>query len=122
ISPPTIAQHAALAAFRPETLEILEQRREAFKERRDLLVDGLRALGFGIPLMPEGAFYVYADASRFTDNTFDFCWDLLEQDKVAVTPGIDFGEYQANRYIRFSYTTSVTQIEKALARLRLRLS
>ncbi|MDX2423604.1 MAG: aminotransferase class I/II-fold pyridoxal phosphate-dependent enzyme [Amphritea sp.] len=76
ISPPTIAQHAALAAFRPETLEILEQRREAFKERRDLLVDGLRALGFGIPLMPEGAFYVYADASRFTDNTFDFCWDL----------------------------------------------
>ncbi|MBU2966863.1 pyridoxal phosphate-dependent aminotransferase [Amphritea sp. 2_MG-2023] len=122
ISPPTIAQHAALAAFRPETLEILEQRREAFKERRDLLVDGLRALGFGIPLMPEGAFYVYADASRFTDNTFDFCWDLLEQDKVAVTPGVDFGEYQANRYIRFSYTTSVTQIEKALARLRLRLS
>ncbi|RTE64648.1 pyridoxal phosphate-dependent aminotransferase [Amphritea opalescens] len=122
ISPPTIAQHAALAAFRPETLEILEQRREAFRERRDLLVDGLRALGFGIPLMPEGAFYVYADASRFTDNTFDFCWDLLEQDKVAVTPGVDFGDYQANRYIRFSYTTSVAQIEKALARLRLRLS
>ncbi|WP_296061941.1 pyridoxal phosphate-dependent aminotransferase [uncultured Amphritea sp.] len=122
ISPPTIAQYAALAAFRPETIDILEQRREAFRERRDLLVNGLRELGFGIPLMPEGAFYVYADASRFTDNTFDFCWDLLDQDKVAVTPGIDFGEYRANRYIRFSYTTSVTQIEKALERLRRRLS
>ncbi|WP_372597381.1 pyridoxal phosphate-dependent aminotransferase [Amphritea sp.] len=122
ISPPTIAQYAALAAFRPETIDILEQRREAFRERRDLLVNGLRELGFEIPLMPEGAFYVYADASRFTDNTFDFCWDLLDQDKVAVTPGIDFGEYRANRYIRFSYTTSVTQIEKALERLRRRLS
>lgn len=121
ISPPTIAQYAALAAFRPETIDILEQRREAFRERRDLLVNGLRELGFEIPLMPEGAFYVYADASRFTDNTFDFCWDLLDQDKVAVTPGIDFGEYRANRYIRFSYTTSVTQIEKALERLRRRL-
>ncbi|MDO6563906.1 pyridoxal phosphate-dependent aminotransferase [Amphritea sp. 1_MG-2023] len=122
ISPPTIAQYAALAAFQPDTLEILEQRREAFKERRDILVKGLRSLGFGIPLTPEGAFYVYADASRFTDNTFDFCWTLLEQDKVAVTPGIDFGDYQANRYIRFSYTTSVAQIETALARLRARLS
>ncbi|WP_417227417.1 pyridoxal phosphate-dependent aminotransferase [Amphritea sp.] len=122
ISPSTIAQHAALAAFRPETLEILEQRREIFRERRDLLVNGLRALGFGVPLMPEGGFYVYADASRFTDNTFDFCWQLLEQDKVAVTPGIDFGDYLANRYIRFSYTTGVAQIEKALARLQQRLS
>ena len=122
ISPPTIAQHAALAAFQPDTIEILEQRREAFRARRDLLVAGLRELGFEIPLMPEGAFYVYADASRFTDNTFDFCWELLEQDKVAVTPGIDFGEFQANRYIRFSYTTSVEQIEKALHRLQQRLS
>uniref|UniRef100_UPI003D0C3404 aminotransferase class I/II-fold pyridoxal phosphate-dependent enzyme n=1 Tax=Amphritea sp. TaxID=1872502 RepID=UPI003D0C3404 len=122
ISPPTIAQHAALAAFQPETIAILEQRREAFRARRDLLVGGLQALGFEIPLMPEGAFYVYADASRFTDNTFDFCWELLERDKVAVTPGIDFGEYRANRYIRFSYTTSVEQIEKALHRLQQRLS
>lgn len=122
ISPPTIAQHAALAAFRPETLDILEQRRETFRERRDLLVNGLRALGFGVPLMPEGGFYVYADASPFTDNTFDFCWQLLEQDKVAVTPGIDFGDYLANRYIRFSYTTGEAQIEKALARLQQRLS
>lgn len=122
ISPPTISQYAALEAFKPETTAILEQRREAFRERRDLLVSGLRELGFKIPLMPEGAFYVYADASHLTDNTYDFCWDLLEQDKVAVTPGIDFGDHRANQFIRFSYTTGIGQIEKALARLRNRLN
>lgn len=122
ISPPTISQYAALEAFKPDTTAILEQRREAFRERRDLLVSGLRELGFGIPLMPEGAFYVYADASHLTDNTFDFCWDLLEQDKVAVTPGIDFGDHLANKFIRFSYTTGLEQIEKALSRLRNRLT
>ncbi|BBB27678.1 pyridoxal phosphate-dependent aminotransferase [Amphritea japonica] len=122
ISPPTIAQYAALEAFSPETTTILEQRRTAFQERRDLLVSGLRELGFGIPLTPEGAFYVYADASHLTDNTFDFCWELLEQDKVAVTPGIDFGDHRANQFIRFSYTTGIAQIEKALSRLRKRLT
>lgn len=122
ISPPTISQHAALAAFEPDTIAILEQRREAFRERRDLLVAGLRELNFDIPVTPEGAFYVYADASRLTDNAFDFCWDLLEQDKIAVTPGVDFGEYRANQFVRFSYTTGVEQIEKALDRLRVRLS
>ncbi|WP_290703186.1 pyridoxal phosphate-dependent aminotransferase [Amphritea sp.] len=122
ISPPTISQYAALEAFNPETTAILEQRREAFRERRDLLVNGLRELGFDIPLMPEGAFYVYADASHLTDNTFDFCWELLEQDKVAVTPGIDFGDHRANQFIRFSYTTGIGQIEKALSRLRHRLN
>lgn len=122
ISPPTISQYAALEAFNPETMVILEQRREAFRERRDLLVNGLREMGFKIPLMPEGAFYVYADASHLTDNTFDFCWELLEQDKVAVTPGIDFGDHRANHFIRFSYTTGIGQIEKALSRLRHRLN
>ena len=122
ISPPTISQYAALEAFNPETMAILEQRREAFRERRDLLVNGLREMGFKIPLMPEGAFYVYADASHLTENTFDFCWELLEQDKVAVTPGIDFGDHRANQFIRFSYTTGIGQIEKALSRLRHRLS
>ncbi len=122
ISPPTIAQYAALAAFEPQTIEILEQRRAAFQQRRDLLVNGLRELGFEIPLMPEGAFYVYADASHLTDNTFDLCWELLEQEKLAVTPGLDFGRHRANAFIRFSYTTGVEQIEKALLRLRKRFS
>jgi len=121
ISPCTISQHAALAAFKPETIEILEQRRQAFAERRDLLVGGLRDLGFDIPVTPEGAFYVYAGASHLTDNTFDYCWSLLEEDKVAVTPGLDFGQHHSNRFIRFSYTTGKDRIDLALERLRKRI-
>ncbi len=122
ISPATLSQHAALAAFQPETLEILEQRREAFALRRDRLVEGLRELGFGIPLMPEGAFYVYADASHLTDDSFAFCWSLLEEDLLAVTPGADFGFNHPERFIRFAYTTGMDRIELALERLRARIS
>lgn len=122
ISPPTISQYAALAAFEPETLVILEERRHQFELRRNLLVDGLRQLGFKIPLMPEGAFYVYADASHLTDNTFEYCWRLLEEQHVAVTPGLDFGTYRANQFIRFSYTTGLDRIELALQRLATKLT
>ena len=122
ISPPTVSQHAALAAFEPETLAILEDRRHQFELRRNLLVDGLRQLGFKIPLMPEGAFYVYADASHLTDNTFEYCWSLLEELHVAVTPGLDFGTYRANQFILFSYTTGLDRIELALQRLATKIS
>lgn len=121
ISPSAIAQYAALAAFEPESIAIFEQRREAFQERRDYLIKGLQALGFGVPAHPEGAFYVYADASAFTDDSFAFCWSLLEENHIAVTPGADFGQANAARYVRFSYTTSLEQIEKALNRLAQRL-
>lgn len=121
ISPPTVSQYAALAAFEPESLAIFEQRRQAFQERRDLLVSGLRDLGFDIPFTPEGAFYVYAGASHLTDNTYDFCWSLLEEDKVATTPGVDFGSYRSNEFIRFSYTTGLDRIEEALNRLHKRI-
>jgi len=117
ISPPTISQYAALAAFEPETLAILEIRRAEFEARRNILVGGLRELGFAIPLMPEGAFYVYADASHLTDDTFTYCWELLENQHIAVTPGLDFGRYKANQFIRFSYTTGLDRIELALERL-----
>ena len=121
ISPSTIAQYAALAAFEPESIQIFEQRREDFRVRRDYLVKGLLELGFIIPAQPEGAFYVYADASRFTDDSFAFCWSLLEENHIAVTPGADFGHVNASRYVRFSYTTSLEQIEKALSRMAKRL-
>ncbi|SEG80381.1 aminotransferase class I/II-fold pyridoxal phosphate-dependent enzyme [Marinobacterium lutimaris] len=117
ISPPTISQHAALACFEPESIELFEQRRVEFGKRRDLLVSGLRELGFGIARPPEGAFYVYADASHLTDNSFDWCWSLLEEDKVAATPGADFSRFDAERYVRFSYTTGLDRIELALERL-----
>jgi len=121
ISPSTIAQYAALAAFEPESIQIFEQRRAEFKVRRDYLVKGLLELGFVIPAQPEGAFYVYADASRFTHDSFAFCWSLLEEDHIAITPGADFGHVNASRYVRFSYTTSLEQIEKALSRMAKRL-
>ncbi|WP_409523742.1 pyridoxal phosphate-dependent aminotransferase [Nitrincola sp. MINF-07-Sa-05] len=121
ISPSTLAQYAALAAFEPETLAILEARRVEFGKRRDLLVGGLRELGFVIPAMPEGAFYVYADASHLTDNSFEYCWSLLEEDFIAVTPGADFGNHQAHKFVRFSYTTTIERIEMALARLKRRI-
>ena len=122
ISPNTVSQFAALAAFEPKTIEILEARKAQFQLRRDLLVTGLRDIGFDIPLMPEGAFYVYADAKRFTDNAAEFCWSLLENDHIATTPGLDFGHHRCQDFVRFSYTTGLDRIELALERLRRRLS
>ena len=117
ISAPTLAQYAALAAFEPATLEILEARREAFRARRDFLVPALRDLGFGVPVEPKGAFYVYADCSRFSDDSYAFCFDLLERTGVAITPGKDFGHHAAARHVRFSYTTSMGQLEKGVERM-----
>ncbi|GGO88563.1 aminotransferase [Marinobacterium nitratireducens] len=121
ISPTTVSQYAALAAFEPEALAIFETRRQAFAKRRDLLLNGLRELGFGVPVAPEGAFYIYADVSGLTDNAFEFCWDLLERDHLAVTPGLDFGRHRSNDFVRFSYTTAADRIELGLERLRRRL-
>ncbi|MEJ2508294.1 MAG: pyridoxal phosphate-dependent aminotransferase [Gammaproteobacteria bacterium] len=118
LSAPTLAQHAALAALRPQTLEILEQRRAAFRERRDFLLPALRELGFDIPVTPAGAFYLYAGCGRFTDDSFQFAADLLEKAGVAVTPGRDFGEHAAERHLRFAYTTSLAQLEEGVERLR----
>jgi aspartate/methionine/tyrosine aminotransferase len=117
ICPSTLAQRAALAAFLPETLEVLEARRRELQARRDLLVPALRELGFGVPVTPAGAFYVYADCSRFAADSFQFALDLLEQAGVAVTPGKDFGEHQPERYLRFAYTTSLPQLEEGIRRL-----
>ncbi|PWV58831.1 pyridoxal phosphate-dependent aminotransferase [Plasticicumulans acidivorans] len=118
IAAPTPAQYAALAAFTPEAEAIFEERRLAFRQRRDFLVPALRAIGFEVPVMPQGAFYVYADASRFTDDSYSFCFRVLEETGVAITPGIDFGEYQAGRYVRFAYTTSLEALQDGVDRLQ----
>ncbi len=117
ISVSTPAQHAALAAFRPETIEILEGRRAEFQRRRDFLVPALRALGFEVPLMPEGAFYVYASCARFTDDSESFALRLLEEAGVAITPGIDFGAHRARSHVRFAYTRSLADLEEGVARM-----
>jgi aspartate/methionine/tyrosine aminotransferase len=119
ISAPTHSQYAALAAFNDETREILLQRRDEFKHRRDVLYDGLRALGFMVGDKPQGAFYIYADCSAFTSDSYAFALELLEQAGVAVTPGKDFSVTNPERYLRFAYTTSLNSIELGLERIKL---
>ena len=117
ISPPTPSQRAALACFRPDTLALLEERRLEFRVRRDLLVPALRSLGFGIPVTPDGGFFVYADCSKFGPDSERFCRDVLEGAGVAITPGIDFGRHRANAHVRFAYTIGRAKIEEGIARL-----
>jgi len=111
------AQHAALAAFRPATIAILEERRAEFQRRRDFLVPALRSLGFSVPLTPQGAFYVYAGCERFAADSEAFAWRVLEEAGVAITPGVDFGEHRARAHVRFAYTRSLADIAEGVERL-----
>ena len=111
ICPSAPAQYAALAAFRPETLAVLEQRRKEFRRRRDYMVPALRRLGFRIPLMPEGAFYIYAGCEEFSEDSAGFALKVLEEAGVAITPGLDFGSNGPERHVRFAYTRSLEDLE-----------
>lgn len=117
ISPSSVAQHAALAAFEPAAVAIHEERRDAFARRRVRLCDGLESLGFRIPARPAGAFYVYADVSHTGIDAMTFCQRLLEQHHVAVTPGLDFGRRDAERFVRFAFTTAEADIDLGLERI-----
>ncbi|MBI3524039.1 MAG: pyridoxal phosphate-dependent aminotransferase [Betaproteobacteria bacterium] len=117
ISPSAPAQHAALAAFQPAVIALLEQRRLEFQARRDLLLPGLRGLGFKIAAEPQGAFYIYTDCSGLADDSFKLAGELIEQAGVAVTPGLDFGGHAPERHLRFAYTVSQELLEEGLARL-----
>jgi aspartate/methionine/tyrosine aminotransferase len=117
ISPSTLAQHAALAAFEPETIAILEVRRRELESRRDFLLPALESLGFRVPVEPQGAFYVYADCSRLAPDSFAFARALLQEAGVALTPGKDFGFHQPERHVRIAYTQPVARLEEAVARL-----
>jgi aspartate/methionine/tyrosine aminotransferase len=89
---------------------------DAYARRRRLLIDGLRALGFEVPVDPTGAFYVFADARRFGSDSLAIAYSLLERAKVGVTPGIDFGD-AGEGWLRFSYANSESAIAEALERL-----
>ena len=117
ISPSAPAQYAALATFDEQAMVIHEVRREIFARRAALLADGLRALGFQIPVVPDGAFYLYVDISHTGMTSNDFCWRLMNEFQVAVTPGSDFGSHQADRYARFAYTRGAEAIELGLTRI-----
>lgn len=118
ICPSSIAQYAALACFEPATIAIYEERKAEFRRRRDYIVPALRELGFGIPVMPDGAFYVYADCSRFTDDADTFAKQVLNEAGVVIVPGLDFGPATATSYVRLSYANSFENLQEAVARLK----
>ena len=118
----SIAQHAALACFEAESIAEYERRRGEFKARRDYFVPALNALGLTVPVMPDGAFYAWADCSSHADikagGSWDFCDRVLQQAHVAITPGRDFGRADVARYVRLSYANSMVQLEEAVQRLQ----
>ena len=113
----SIAQHAALACFEPASLAEYERRRDAFRQRRDFIVPALERLGVKVPVVPDGAFYVYADVSAFSPSSWDFCFDMMRRAQVALTPGRDFGPHAGERHIRLSFANSMAELEEAVRRL-----
>ena len=123
ICPSTIAQHAALACFEPESLAEYERRRAEFKARRDYFIPELSRLGLAVPVMPDGAFYAYADCSEVCrrmgiKDSWDFAFAVMQQAHVAVTPGRDFGSAQTASHVRFSTASSMAHLHESVARLQ----
>jgi len=123
ISPSTIAQYAALACFEADSLAEYERRRAEFKARRDYCIPALNALGLTVPVMPDGAFYAWADCSAACaklgiKNSWDFAFEVMNRAHVAVTPGRDFGQAQTANFIRFSTASSMPQLQLAVERLK----
>ena len=96
----------------------MEAQKEQFKTRRDFLVPALREIGFSVPSMPAGAFYVYAGLPDHVDDSEKFCTTVLEEHYVAITPGADFGFNSAAQYVRISYAQDLNRLEEAVLRLR----
>jgi aspartate/methionine/tyrosine aminotransferase len=117
LAAPTVAQHAALVALTAETRALLDQRKAELQLRRDALLPGLSRLGFEVKTAPRGAFYCYADVSRFGMASEQLAERLLLDAGVAITPGTDFGSHQASRHVRFAYTTDLQRILEALRRI-----
>lgn len=123
ICPSVIAQYAAIACFEKDSLRVYEERRAAFKARRDYFIPALQSLGFDVPVVPDGAFYAWADCSAMCsrlgiENSWDFAFDLMRRAHLVVTPGRDFGPTHASSCIRFSTANSLEQLELAVARMR----
>ncbi len=117
-----VAQQAALACFDPESLAEYERRRAALRARRDFFVPALERLGLSVPVMPDGAFYAWADASEAArrlgvNGSWDLSFALMRQARVAVTPGRDFGDADTARFVRFSTAASMEHLREAVARL-----
>jgi aspartate/methionine/tyrosine aminotransferase len=123
ICPSAVAQYAALACFAPESIAEYERRRSEFKARRDWFIPQLQAMGLPVPVMPDGAFYAWADCSEAArhlgvEGSWDFAFEAMKRAHVAVTPGRDFGSAETSRFIRFSTANSMAQLQEAAARLK----
>ena len=114
----TIAQHAALACFHPESIAEYERRRAEFRARRDRVVPALNRLGLTVPVLPDGAFYAYADCSAHSPDSWDFAFALMRSAHVALTPGRDFGRHEPARWLRLSFASSRDKLDEALHRLQ----
>ena len=119
----TISQHAALACFTPESIATFEARRAEFKARRDYFLPALKELGFGIDVMPDGAFYAWADCTPLCEklgvkDSWEFAYALMEKAHLAITPGRDFGTADTERYVRFSTANSMEQLQEAVRRMQ----
>jgi aspartate/methionine/tyrosine aminotransferase len=115
ISASSFAQWGALVGLK-EAEEDIQKMKETYDRRRRFLIPRLRELGFGITVEPTGAFYILANAKRFSDNSYRFAFDILQKAKVGVAPGIDFGT-NAEGYLRFCYANSLENIEEGMNRL-----
>jgi aspartate/methionine/tyrosine aminotransferase len=127
ICPSTIAQYAALACFEDASIAEFERRRAEFKARRDYFIPALNALGLTVPVMPDGAFYAWADCTQACEklkvkDSWDLAFEIMHRAHVAVTPGRDFGTANAHQFIRFSTASSMAQLTDAIARLKVLLA
>jgi len=116
IAAPTLSQHAAITALSAD--HAVEHMRHAYDKRRRYLLQALPELGFDIVVEPQGAFYIYANVANITSDSKAFCWNVLEQVGVAITPGEDFGVFKAQQHVRFSYATSMGDIQTGIERIR----
>ncbi len=126
ICPSTVTQHAALACFEDASIAEYEKRRAEFKARRDYFIPALQQLGFDVPVMPDGAFYAWADCSKICSklgikDSWDLAYEIMHKAHLAVTPGRDFGTYETAKFIRFSTANSLPQLQQAIERLRVML-
>ena len=122
ICPSTLAQHAALACFTPDSLALFETRRQAFMARRDAVIPRLTAMGLSVPVVPDGAFYAWVDVRDWCQQlglpgSWELAQHILEHAHVAVTPGRDFGPHAAQQHMRLSLANSSEQLDLALHRL-----
>jgi aspartate/methionine/tyrosine aminotransferase len=125
----TVAQHAALACFEADSLAEYERRRAAFKARRDYFIPELNRLGLTVPVMPDGAFYAWADTTQWCQawgipadgspesGSWALAFELMKRCQLATTPGRDFGSAEPGQYLRFSTANSMEQLEEAVSRL-----